>query len=348
MGSIAVIGLGKGFDRNPAPGADYTTIYTDLGGQNGGQSLTNRFIIINAGGEAVPYSDQLRMQFTPQIAADHVKKGGIWVDYCGAPMYYTAQASGQVSLNGTSGWNSFTQNLGYGWLSAASFIVNPNARIGSPIFPFVRGFPLAESLDGVCYNASGTFAGPGPFFTTKQWPLTANGYTAMFALRHPSGGLYCYATYWPTENDPYGLPIGPGGELVPGVDTSTYSGFIRNQIAGNTSGFSCRPYTLNTQYVPPATTSPSSPTKTTGSGSGSGSSNPTTTTTTTTTSPTTRTTGATTCPAGYTNVNGQCVPGGTPTWVKPALGIGILGIGGGIFYYAGKQEGWWGKHESNQ
>lgn len=61
-----------------------------------------------------------------------------------------------------------------------------------------------------------------------------------------------------------------------------------------------------------------------------------------TTNPTSRTSGATTCPAGYTLVNGQCIPNPTPTWVKPAIGLGILGASGIVVYVAGKQEGWWG------
>lgn len=346
MGDIAIVGLNKPYGHYSAPGSDYTAIFSALGGGNGGQSLTPGFIVINAAGEAVGYSTQLRKLWTPQVVADHVKHGGTWIDYCGWPFFYQAAADGQSQKLGKNGWTGFAANAGYGWLEDlnwnSSGIV---AAVGLNIYGYVRGFPLTQSLDGVAYPVTSTY--------------TYRGRTAMIALVHPSGGRYFWACYTPAEE--VIASVGPEALLYSrGVPVAAYTGFIRQVMRNNYSGLAYKKYFLNTQYEPPATTSPSSPTQITSSpginGYGSGSSGS-SSSGSSGSSPSGSNTGgsgktskgsapaALHCPAGYTAINGTCVRNTSvstlPSWFVPAA----LGVGGvAAIGYAGYREGWWGSH----
>lgn len=256
MGGIAIVGLGKGWDRNPAPVADYGDLYHAL------QGASSRYITINGGGEAVGPSAQLGKIFTPQIVAEYVKRGGIWVDYCGWPFYYLVSSAGAVQTMGQSGWKEFVSYLGYGWLRDVQFIPSPSVAVGSSTtntYQFARGFPLAESLDGVCYSAQ-QFTIPGGVLGIGGFNgiLAANGWTALFALHPAGGGYFFYGVYVPeatVESHFYGGGLGKPR----GVPTATYANFIRNVLSGNTGGYSCRPYRIasqSTQHVSPGPTSP--------------------------------------------------------------------------------------------
>lgn len=339
MGGIAVIGLGKGYDRNAATVADYTAIYSGLGGHGGGQTATGRYIIINAGGETVPYSDQLHALFTPQVAADHVKKGGVWVDYCGLPFRFQEQADGSVATLGPAGWSAFAENLGYGWLAGAgSKMYYPGEFTFHTQYPFRTGLPLAESLDGVCYDNE-TFEEPGGFLGIGggSFPLAADGYAALFALHPPNGGYYIYAAYL----------YGAAGILASsqrGVPIANVVSFIERVVRNDHTGMVCRPYVTNVQHVSSPTTSPSSPTRQSSSPGPSGSKSSTTTSTSksTTTTPKKSSSGSITCPSGYHLVGDVCVsnssiggsPSGFPSWVAPVgVGVAVAGILGGSAYY---------------
>lgn len=257
MGGLAIIGLGKGFDRNPAPVSDYTALYSALGGNHGQQSLTDRFMVINAAGEAVGYSDQMGIQYTPETVAGHIKRGGVFIDYCGFPFFYQAEANGTIQTLGQTGWHQFAAFLGYGWLANVSFIppVGVKNGLGYNFFPFVRGFPLAQSLVGVCYE-DGTFVAPGPIpgITNYTGHLTANGWTAMIALHPPGGGYYFYAVYTPAYE-----VLKSFSNSVRGVPIPTYAAFIQNVIQGRTGGYVCRPYQIAVQSsrrIAPGPTSP--------------------------------------------------------------------------------------------
>ncbi len=265
MGGIVIIGLGKGYDKNAATINDYGGLYNALGGSGGRQSLTDRYVIINGAGEDIPYSSQLHKQFDPQIVADFVKGGGVWIDYCGWPMYYTSGAGGGSygDATGPGGWSSFCENLGYGWLADANFTVPPEITYNPySKYPFPRGFPLAESLIGVCYPAGGTFTVPSGVFGSGgyQANLTGDGFSAMVVLHPPGGGYYFYATWV------------PGFEQVltanaSGVPVDTYANYIQSVLGGNTSQLTCLAYKTNVQHVSSPTTSQPSPTTITGNGS---------------------------------------------------------------------------------
>lgn len=351
MGGIAIVDLGSGLDQNPAPVSTYGDLYHALGGSGGSQSLTSRYIIINGAGEALAYSTQLHAQYSPQVVANHVKQGGIWIDYCGWPMYYQAAADGQVQHLGSGGWATFAEAVGFGWLKNVAFMPGPNAGFGAS-YPFLRGFRLAESLDGVCYS-TGTFT-ESLLFGSAQRPLTANGWTAMAALSHPSGGHYFYAVYTPEwviqSEGNVGLNTVPRG-----VPVDTYASFIQQVVRGNTGNLTCQPYKTNTQYVPPSNPGPTSPTQVTSSppsSSGSGtspSSGGSGTSSAGGSVPTTSTSSQ--CPAGYVAVNGICTKTlqGTSSSRTKVLGILAVGGAGVAVWWVGKQEGWWhrGSTESN-
>ncbi len=335
MGDIAIVGLGKPYGHESAPISDYTTIFSGLGGGHGGQNLTPGFIIVNGAGEDVGYSTQLRADYNPQTVADHIKSGGTWVDYCGWPFYYHTKADGTSVKLGAGGWATFVENLGFGWLNAVNWNSSGlgQERPFITTYPYVRGFPLTQSLDGVAYSPN----------------YTVHGYTAMIALVHPSGGHYFWGVYTP-ENEVLDS-VGPMALTTPrGISVSTYVSFIRQVLHGDFSGLSYVKYYLNNQRVGPSTTSPSSPTNVvTSPGPSGGSSTLTGTTTTKTTVPSGSTSSlSTVCPSGYQLVNGQCVlaPSTTPSWLKPAVGIGLIVAGGGGVWYLGKQEGWWRKNGS--
>ncbi|MDA8118472.1 MAG: hypothetical protein M0Z85_00140 [Gammaproteobacteria bacterium] len=264
MGGIVIIGLGKGYDKNAAAIDDYGSLYNALGGSSGRQSLTDRYIIVNGAGEDLPYSSQLHKQFDPQIVADFVKGGGVWIDYCGWPMYYTSGAGGGSygDATGSGGWSSFCENLGYGWLASANFTVPPEITYNPySKYPFPRGFPLAESLIGVCYPAGQTFAVNGTFNSYQQ-NLTGDGFSSMVVLHPPGGGYYFYATWVPTFEQVI-------SSNVPGVPIDTYASYIQSVLTGNTSQLTCLAYKTNVQHVSSPTTSQSSPTTITGNGSSS-------------------------------------------------------------------------------
>lgn len=340
---IAIIGLGKGFDQNPAPLSDYTAIYSGLGGSS---PSTQRFIIINGAGEALPYSTQLHTQFQPSVVAQHVNKGGIWIEYCGYPMYYQVGADGSVAEPGPAGWAQFVGDLGpgparFGWLSKLSFVTPFSSMVAgnSSRFVFVRGFPLAQSLDGVCYadvpiTISGGLLG---IFGGIRTSTTEAGMTAMVAIRHPtSGGIYFYGVYTP-ESTILSSRAGviQAVDVARGVPVDTYIQFINSVIAGNTAGLICQPYKTNTQKIPANTTGQSSPTSTSSPGpsgaSGGG------------TSHSGGLSGSSSggCPAGTHMVGNVCVANSAsgsspsvPKWVGP-VGAGVLVLGGlGVSGYA--------------
>lgn len=252
----AIVGLGKGWDRNPAPVSDYGALY------HGVQGATSRFVTINGGGEAVGPSAQLGKIFTPVIVAEYVKRGGVWIDYCGFPFYYAASSAGAVQTMGQSGWKEFADYLGYGWLRDVQFVPPLSVAIGSNTqdsYQFARGFPLAESLDGVCYSSQ-TFSVPGGVLGIGGYNgvLAANGWTALFALHIPNGGYYFYGVYVPelgVESHFRG-----GGTFKPrGIPTAVYTSFIQNVLHGNTGGYQCRPYKIASQPTHTVSPGPTAP-----------------------------------------------------------------------------------------
>lgn len=252
---IAIINLGKGVDRNAALVSDYTSLYSRLKGS------TTRNVVVNGGGEMVGYSDQLHTPFNPQSAAGFVKRGGVWVDYCGFPFYFQGKSDGTVSTIAQSGWHQFAEYLGYGWLRDVSFFVNIsegfNPFASQKPYQIARGFPLSQSLDGACYCANCTYTIPGGLFGIGglNGVVTANGYTGMVAL-HPKGGGYYFYGAWTPE-----AILLKDNKASQGIPIDTYSTFIRNVLSGNVSGYQCKPYKLAVRSTHHLTAGPTSPVK---------------------------------------------------------------------------------------
>lgn len=262
MGSIAIIDLGHGVDRNAAPVQTYGDLYHALGGNNGQQNLTNRTIIINGGGEAVGYSRQTNTLWTPETVAGHIKRDGlVWVDYCGFPFYYQGSPGGTAQTLGQSGWRQFASFLGYGWLANVSFFVNItegfNPLSSHKAYQIARGFPLNESLDGVCYCPTCTYTIPGGFLGIGglNGVVTADGYTGMMALHPPGGGYYFYAAWTPE------YILLRDNKAAQGIPITTYASFIQQVLTGQTSGLQCNPYQIAVQHTHRISPGPTSPIK---------------------------------------------------------------------------------------
>lgn len=336
----AIVLFGKTVDRNPAPVQSYADLYNALDGQ------IRPFFVVNGGGECIGPSSQINRDFTPERIAQFVKDGNVFVDYCGWPMYYQADTSGNVATVGASGFGKFASYLGYGWLDKVQFAFPTFFNEYGTTFPFTRGFPLAASLDGVCYSV-GSMATPAlfGFLGGGSLPITADGYTAMFALHPPGGGWYFYATYAALLK--FGIPFTAVDSMSSGgVAIADYAAFIQTLVnGGSNANYVCQPYHLSSLPATTVTPGPSSPFS-----GGGGSSSPTVHTTTsgggTSGGTSGGTTASTTCANGYEYVNGQCVQIASsspkvPSWAKPVAGAGALVLGGTLVYLVGSSTGWW-------
>lgn len=242
---IAIINLGSRQDRNAATVKDYTALYHALEG------ASSRFMVINGGGEMVGPSQYAA--YDPHRVALMIAQHGIWVDYCGFPMFYQGTESGTVTTLGQTGWHEFVEYLGFGWLRNQQFDY-PGEYTLKAQYPFRRGFPLSQSLVGVCYDANGVFSQPSGFLGIGggQFPLTADGFTAMVALHKPGGGYYFYGAYRYSADAVI-------ASAIDGVPINTYAAFIRNVLAGNVSQYACLPYKLSTEPVNTVSPGPTSP-----------------------------------------------------------------------------------------
>lgn len=329
----AIIGLGSSNSLNPAANAEYEGLYAALNGQFG------PYFVINGYGEALGPSPARPWTLTGSgSVSQYIQKGGVFIDFCGWPMYASVSAGGMRSYNYAQGFQTFARAIGYTWL--ANEVFSPPRTTATTItpYPFIRGFNLQGSEAGV-YLPQGLVYGR---------PVNANGAVAMVALHHAGIGWY----FWAVNLTSLAASLSDLG-AVSSIPVSVYANFITAVMKGQGStangitikyaAYQGPTQTTSTQPIYP--TSPYGGNSTSGS-STSGSSGGQSTTTTTTKSPTVTT--ATTCPSGYTLVNGQCVANPSPTWVKPAIGLGAAGLGAGIIYYAGKQEGWWGNHGQSE
>jgi|GEM_PF-2328636 len=262
MPGIAVIGENAYGALNPATPLDYGAIYEALGGDTSGHTaLLPARAWINGAGEALVPAFQ---PWTPELVAGAVQSGEIWIDYCGWPMYQLVNADGTIDTLGSSGFARFAKALGYPWLEAATFNVGFNVPgSGSFAYPFVRGWGIKGSQNGVCLP-QGSFVTPGGVLGIGGGSATlqASGFAAMMALTPPGGGYYFYGVYTSAEEQLAGGQVPGYGKVPPDL----YAAFILAVIGGqstfsSTSGsgtITCLAYQIP-QTTPSGNSPPTNP-----------------------------------------------------------------------------------------
>jgi len=231
MSAGAIIGLGSGASVNAAPASALEALYNYLANQN-----LPGYFVINGYGEALGPSPA--RQWTPEQVAAFVKSGGIWVDYCGWPMYYETPApDGFDTAVGGTGWNEFVSALGVPWLQDLSFLVpTQDQTIYGGSYPYDRGFPVGSVRNHADWQAAGI----------------ASGFARFLAIHVPGGGWYFYGA---GRTGSFG-GLFSGVTLSDYVSPSDYAAFMAQTIA---------------QGVPTQTPSSSSSTSSTGGAAMSGS-----------------------------------------------------------------------------
>jgi len=217
----ALIGLGSPLAQNAAPASTLESLYNAVNGHTG-----RAYFVLNGYGEALGTSPA--RAWTPRGAdgvAEFVRSGNIWIDYCGWPMYYQNSVGGAQTQLGASGFGSFVGGIGYDWLSSTNFSPPP---FTTNRFPFLRGYSLAASQNGVRYADTGSLTTDGGDFTIGggTFPLAADGYTCLMALHHGSIGWYFYGSYGERA---------ASSEAPNGVPVALYAAFIQACLTGSTT-----------------------------------------------------------------------------------------------------------------
>ena len=313
----AIIGLRNALAQNPAPASTYEALFNLLEGRTG-----HAYFVINGYGEALGTSPA--RAWTPRGqdgVAEFVRSGGIWIDYCGWPMYWQNSVTGTQTQLGPSGFGQFVQGVGYDWLAGTNFSPPPFSY--SSTFPFLRGYSLAAAQNGVRWVDTGSFSTQGGILGIGggTFPWSADGYTAMMALHHGSLGWYFYGTYGEraaSSEAPNGVPI----DLYAAFILACLAGQATFTGTGGSGHIRHEPYTAPTHTVTGSQPGPSTPYPQGGSGtsgstsSGSGS-----------ITVHTHTSGS---PGPGPSSSGAISPGAVPASAGPSIGeIAALAAGAG-------------------
>lgn len=316
MANVDILGYQSALAINHASTTDLTTLYNSV------VSLgLKQYVHINGYGEALgPGSNGF--QWTPESVATVVKGGSVFVDWCGWPMYYQVVTETTLGPNqqprtvttkntlGGAGWKAFTQALGASWLEAATFYVPYSDRVwNGGTYSYTRGFPMSVPRYWVGVDQTNLPDGK---------PVTTSAYSAAIAIKLPSGGAYIYGA---------GSPNAFGGAtlqtLLPTALLAQWIGEVGRGLV----------------HVAPSPTSGSQPKPGSGSTGGGGTSPPSGGGGSTGGSGTTSGSGGggptVTCPSGFVNQNGICVPlssgngqGTIPTVKAPGINWGeVVGVG---------------------
>ncbi len=225
----ALIGTNVSGRQNAPPNSTLEALYNALNGHTGSE-----YFVINGYGEALgPSTARL---WTPRGAdgvAEFVRSGGIWVDYCGWPMYWQNEVGGTQTQLGGSGFDQFVQGIGFTWLDTKQFQTPLFGSVNNVLslpYALTRGYQESGAQNGV-RRGHGTFTTPGGFagFGGGTWNLNGDGYCALIALHHATlKGWYFYGVYDTTTM--YGNPSLPN--MVP-VDV--YAAFVLACLRGQAS-----------------------------------------------------------------------------------------------------------------
>ena len=323
----AVIGLDRPGQQNAAPNATYAALYNLINGQTGKQ-----YFVLNGYGEALGTSPS--RAWTPRGTdgvAEFVRSGGIFIDYCGWPMYYQNAVDGTQTQLGSGGFGSFVQGVGYDWLSQTNFSPPP---FTTNKFPFLRGYSLAASQNGVRYASDGSFSTPPGVLNIGggTFPFAADGYTSMMALHHGSSdGWYFYGTYGTraaSSEAPSGIPI----DLYAAFMLACLAGRATFSAGAGTGTIAHAVYQAPSHKVTANQPGPSSPYQQGSGSSGSTSSGSTSSgsggvTVTTTSGPGPNSTSSS---SATTGTNFVAPASGPPLWEVAGLaaGAGLVTLGG--------------------
>ena len=202
---------------NAAPAASWNALIASL--QSG--PLTGRKVVFNIAGERLPNQQK---DWTPADVADFCRSGGVWIDFCGGPMYYSANPS----VTGNYGWAGFQKFLtaagAYG-LPYSNFDTSTISSGFGQTYPYERSLVLKSSPPQVSwFDPNLRAANARPY---KTGTVAGNFWVyASFAIMVGSG-MYCYAYG--------GLRSNLGFSYQAGVPASTYAAFINGaaQVMGN-------------------------------------------------------------------------------------------------------------------
>lgn len=320
----AIIGLGSPLAQNAAPASTLEDLYNLVNGHTG-----SAYFVLNGYGEALGTS--AARAWTPRGTdgvAEFVRSGGIWIDYCGWPMYWQNSVGGSQTQLGAGGFGSFVQGIGFDWLSGTNF--SP-PTFTTNTFPFLRGYSLAASQNGVRYAATGSLTTNGGVLGIGggTFPLAADGYTCLMALHHGSTGWYFYGAYGERA---------ASSEAPNGVPVALYAAFMRACLTGATSfqasytdGYGQgtihhAEYEAPTHSVTSNQPGPSSPYPQPSSGSATGSA----TVSTTTTAPSSGS-GTTTTTTSIPTV--EAAPTGPSVWEVGGLALAAGAAGLGVYLW---------------
>lgn len=314
----AIIGINQNGRQNQAPDSAYESLYNTLNGQTG-----SAYFVVNGYGEALgPSANRNWSPRGQNGVAEFVRSGGIFIDYCGWPMYWQVSTSGVQSQNGPGGFQSFVQGINYPWLDTKQFQTPVETTFSASLsqFPLTRGFDKLGSMDGV-YLANGTMVVPGGILSIGggTFPIATQSYTAMMALHHPSIGWYFYGSYGRTSFGPH-FPNAVPEDLYAAFILACLRGQSGFSSSGGQGGITYANYVAPVHKVTSPQPGPSSPYQGNSSGSGtatsSGSGTGSATVSTTTTAP-----------SGNTSTNTSAIST-TPGSVGPsALEIGAVAAG---------------------
>lgn len=333
----AVIGIGQSGRQNQAADSAYEAIYDALNGQTG-----SAYFVVNGYGEALGPS--ANRDWSPNqgnnSAAEFVRSGGIFVDYCGWPMFWQVSTSGVQSQNGPAGFQQFVTGINYPWLDQKGFQTPVITTFTAPFysvtqFPLTRGFNKLGSMDGV-YLGSGTMVVPGGVLTIGggSLPVATTSWTGLMALHFSGIGWYFYGTYTRA-----GFVGGPNAVPV-GLYTAFILACLRGQASFNSAegsgqithaAYQAPAHSVSTQQPGPSSPYPGgSSSGSTSSGSASSGSGG-VTVTTTSSGPGPNSSGSTSATTGF---NVVAPASGPPIWEVAGLaaGAGLVTLGGYLLF----------------
>ena len=228
-----------GFAQGGAPSSSWNALVAALAAGPLGHS--GRKVIFNLGGESLPSQGGPKGQgYGVNDVANFCRAGGVWIDYCGWPMYYNP-VNPSYQTSGAQGFRTFLSDIGAVGMPFSTFdsygisSVNLSGGLGtggttSGTWPYNRSMVLKQRPPQVSWFIPNLRTSPAgnPFKTygtgsgaTDHWLYPS------FALLIGSGAyVYAYG----------GLPSALFTAANPGIAASTYAAFINGMAAYIGSG----------------------------------------------------------------------------------------------------------------